>query len=141
MKTALTVWGKWISPVFDSAQTLLIVEIEGKTIVNKQLVPIDSENPAALAKMLKKQNVSLLICGAISEYPARVLENEALELIPFISGDADKVLDALVHGHSIEPVFLMPGCRRGNLMRNKTRNGGNPPGRRCCRKHFQEKDS
>lgn len=141
MKTALTVWGKWISPVFDSAQTLLVVEIKDSAIVDRQLVPFDAENPSALAKMLKKQNVSVLICGAISEYPARVLENEALDLIPFISGDTDEVLDTLVQGNSVEPGFLMPGCRRRNLMRGRVRNGGNSPGRRCCQNGFKGKNS
>jgi predicted Fe-Mo cluster-binding NifX family protein len=141
MKTALTVWGEWISPVFDSAQTLLVVEFENRSVVNRQLIPFDAEHPSVLAKMLKKQNVSVLICGAISEYPARVLENEALELIPFISGNANEVLNTLAKGKSIVPVFLMPGCRRRNLMRSKTGNGTNPPGSRCCQNGIGRKNT
>ena len=35
MKVALTAWGDRISPVFDSAHTLLIAEIKNKQIISK----------------------------------------------------------------------------------------------------------
>ena len=141
MKTALTVWGKWISPVFDSAQTLLVAEIEDGAVINRQLIPFDADQPSALVKMLKKRDVYTLICGAISEYPARVLENEALEHIPFISGNADEVLSTLASGNAIVPIFLMPGCRRRNLVRNKNRSETNPPGGKRCQNGFRGNNS
>jgi predicted Fe-Mo cluster-binding NifX family protein len=136
MKTALTVWGKWISPVFDSAQTILIAEIENGSIVNRQLFTFEAEHPSSLAKLLKNQEVAVLICGAISEYPARVLENESLAVVPFITGNTEAILQTLARGKPIVPCYLMPGCKVRNFLRQTDGNGSGKaaPGNTCCRK-------
>jgi predicted Fe-Mo cluster-binding NifX family protein len=111
MKMALTVWGDRISPVFDAAQTLLVVEIENTQIINRHYEPFYPEFPSRLAAMLAEMDVAVLICGAISETPANILEANGIKLIPFITGDAGKVIDAYANDVSTMPTFLMPGCR------------------------------
>jgi hypothetical protein len=61
--------------------------------------------------MLQEQNVSVFICGAISEYLATIIEADSIALIPFISGGTDEILRVLASGDSIVPRFLMPGCK------------------------------
>lgn len=135
MKTALTVWGKWISPVFDAAQTFLIAEINDGQVQNRQLFKMETDSPLALAKLLKSEGVSTLICGAISEHPSQVLENESLRVIPFITGCTDAVLETLAKGKSIVPLFLMPGCKIRNLL---CQNG--KPKKRNQRQQCRKKD-
>jgi len=110
MKMALTVWGNRISPVFDAAHKLLVVEIENTEIINKRYEPFYPELPTRLAVRLAEMNVEVLICGAISEMPANILEANGIKLIPFITGDAHEVIDAYVKDVPFMPVFLMPGC-------------------------------
>jgi predicted Fe-Mo cluster-binding NifX family protein len=109
-KVALTVWGDRISPVFDSANTLLIVEIENKQAINRHLESFNSTKPSLLMERLIEQKVSVLICGAISEFPAHLIENSRLRLIPFITGNVDKIIDKYMKGASLVPTFSMPGC-------------------------------
>ncbi len=141
MKIAITIWGKLISPVFDSAQTLSVVEIESNKVVNSQQVPFNAGQPLALLELLNKLEVSHLICGAISEFPARILENEALKLVPFISGCADDVIRELVKGNPIIPMFLMPGCKRRGMMRAQLIDTPDAGGRRCCQRNVKNKRS
>ena len=131
MKTAITVWGKWISPVFDSASTILIADIEKGAIENRQLLNVETDSPIALAKLLKGQGVTVLICGAISEYPAKILEGESLQLVPFITGNAETILETLARGRPIVPLYLMPGCKIRNLL-NQAGGNTDSPRKRCC---------
>ena len=110
IKIAFTVWGDRISPVFDCADTLLIVEITNKQVKNRHLESFNSAKPLFLIEKLIEQEVSLLICGAISEMPADLIENSSLKLIPFISGNVDKIIDRFRTGLSLGKTCLMPGC-------------------------------
>lgn len=111
MKTALTIWGNRISPVFDSANTLLIVEIKDQQICSRRYEPFYPDFPSRLAGRLADLGIQVLICGAISEMPAKIIESAGVKLIPFITGSTDEVLDMYARGNAFIEPFLMPGCR------------------------------
>jgi len=110
MKIALTVWEDRISPVFDVANTLLLAEIANGEVLNRQFAAFNPVISSRLAEMLKQMGISVLICGAISEVPANIIAVNGIELIPFISGNADRVIDSFAKGKPIIPAFSMPGC-------------------------------
>lgn len=110
MKMAMTVWKNRISPVFDAAHMLLVVEIENDKIINRHYETFYPEWPSRLANRLTDMDVSVLICGAISELPANIIEENGVKLIPFITGDIRQVIDACAKKIPIMPTFLMPGC-------------------------------
>jgi predicted Fe-Mo cluster-binding NifX family protein len=107
---ALTVWEDRISPVFDVAHDLLIVTIDEGKIEDRRYISFDPDRMTTLMMIFKDRNVECLICGAISETPARMIMDSGIRLIPFITGDLDKVLSIYAKGESIVPGFLMPGC-------------------------------
>jgi predicted Fe-Mo cluster-binding NifX family protein len=119
MKIALTVWENRISPVFDVATMILLAEIQKGGVLNRQFVPFNPGVSWRLAEMLKEMGVSVLICGAISRIPANIISVSGIELIPFVSGETEKILDAYAKGNPIIPVFSMPGiskqCRRRGI--------------------------
>jgi predicted Fe-Mo cluster-binding NifX family protein len=116
MKVAITIWGNRISPVFDSAQTLLIVEVEGDEIVDRRIERIDGTLFSRVLELLESLEIDVLICGALSMGTAALLEAVRMEVIPFITGDAEEILSHYVDGGDLAD-FTMPGC----------------PRRRCCR--------
>lgn len=109
MKIAMTVWGNRVSPVFDSAQTILLAEIENETVVWEQREFIAGQIPTRLARMLVDRGIDTLICGAISEQPATIIESAGIKLVSFVSGNAEKLLAACARGVSTDD-FKMPGC-------------------------------
>lgn len=111
MKVALTVWGNRISPVFDSAQTLLVAEIINDKVVNKSFEPFDS-NSSDLPENLNKMDVSVLICGAISERPASIIASSEIKLIPFVTGTPGQILDLYLSNKPASVSHFMPGYRR-----------------------------
>lgn len=123
LKIAVTVWGHRVSPVFDSARTLLIAEIDGTTLVGTSQLTFDPERPLELLQMLRTQQVMLIICGAVSEGPAAMIEAAGVELIPFIAGDVRVILDHYLQGQPFGAEFRMPGCGKNICCRGKIRRG------------------
>ena len=112
MKIALTVWGDRISPVFDAATTLLLVDIANGGVRSRQFAPFDPARPSQFAEMLKQMDVSTLVCGAISEGHAHRISIGGVKLMSFVSGQTERILAVLASGKPIIPTFLMPGCGR-----------------------------
>ncbi|MBU8849400.1 MAG: dinitrogenase iron-molybdenum cofactor biosynthesis domain-containing protein [Desulfobacterales bacterium] len=112
MKIAITVWGNRVSPVFDAAGTLFVAHIENQTIVKKSYTSFNPAMPSDLIKLLKKMQVSILVCGAISTKPADLIVGSDIKLISFVTGNALKLIDDFAHKQTIEKTFMMPGCSK-----------------------------
>jgi predicted Fe-Mo cluster-binding NifX family protein len=109
MKIAITVWGNRISPVFDSANTLMIADVENSKITSRIFEEYDPEIPAQIISALKEHQVEVFICGAITDTQSKKIEQSGIKLISFISGNADKVLKAYITEKYRILDFLMPG--------------------------------
>ena len=110
MKIAITIWGNRISPVFDAAHTLLTARIKNRTILNKTYTPFDPDSPQELIHILKRMEVTTLICGAISTKPADFIVENNIKLISFVTGNALDFLESFATRQTIEKIHMMPGC-------------------------------
>lgn len=122
-KVGVTVWGRRVSPVFDAARTLLIVELSGGNPVKSWQFQLPPGRTGEVIRLLRECGVSTLICGAISAEPARILEEGGIDLIPFITGKTEQVLAWYGGGGSIAG-YQMPGCH----------GQGRGRGGQCCRR-------
>jgi len=116
MKIAITIWDERVSPVFDAAHSLLIANINHKTV---KKITYESFSPQFEARLIERLNhlqIEVLICGAISQAHSTLIEANGIVLIPFISGRVNKILESFARGDSISPAFLMPGCRDSPLV-------------------------
>lgn len=120
MKIAVTVWGNRISPVFDSARTVLVAEVKDNKVVEKRYESIDWD-AAPVPETLKDMGVSVLICGAISRIPANGIISSGISLIPFVTGNAAQVLNMYLNNDPVPPSCFMPGCGKCGL-RNGLKN-------------------
>ncbi len=120
-KIALAVWGNIISPVFDSTRMALIAEIKDGKVASSHQEWLGPELPYARALRLSGWDIRVLICGAISVGFARTIEVYGIEVIPFMSGNVQEVLDAYLNGTLTTDTFHMPGF--GMRRRNRFRGG------------------
>ena len=109
MKVAMTVWGNRISPVFDSAQTILLADIEDGKIVDRRREFLPRMVAPGLARMVAEKGIDTLICGAISERPSQIIKQSGIKLLSFVGGNAENFLEAYAEGGPLE-LFRMPGC-------------------------------
>ncbi|MBU1566095.1 MAG: hypothetical protein KJ630_10750 [Proteobacteria bacterium] len=122
-RVAITVWGNRISPVFDSARTLLIAEIKDNALVRTSYSSFNFDRPLELLRILRAEEVGSIVCGAISKGPANMLLGAGFKLHSFIAGDIHQVLEALIKGDPLGEDFKMPGCGKNICCRGKIRRG------------------
>ena len=108
MKIAIPVWEERISPVFDAATTLLIVEVESDQELGRCEVNIGTEKELHNRfKLIGELDIDCIICGAISRVFLEKLNGLGIKIIYGISGRADDVLRSYLDNRGFE--FLMPG--------------------------------
>ena len=110
MIVALSVWQGRISPLFDTARQLWLVEIEEDREVSCREVPLEETLFQLRAAKLCNLGVEILLCGAISRPFAFMLAGSGIRVFPFLSGDAQQVLDAFLAGELLSSTPVALGC-------------------------------
>jgi predicted Fe-Mo cluster-binding NifX family protein len=110
MKTAFTVWNDRIAPLFDVAGKIHVVESEAGNITAQTRLCLDDPSPALKVRRLADLGVQMLVCGAISRSARNMVKAYGIELVAYISGDLDTVIEAWQHDQLGTDVLRMPGC-------------------------------
>lgn len=113
MRIALPVWEDKVSPVLDTALKLLVVEVQDQREESRFVYHIDENDLSYKCHRIRKLELDILICGAVSHGFLQMLLASGLDVIQEISGPAEDVLNAYLQGNIFQPRFLMPGCKRG----------------------------
>jgi predicted Fe-Mo cluster-binding NifX family protein len=127
MKVAIPHWQGRVSPVFDVAGSVLVVELGDGIERARRDVAFDVEDPRGRSARLMETGANVLVCGAISRPLEMAISTAGIEVIPQICGDVECVLAAFIDGRLRQGGFLMPGCcgRRGGRRRRHGQRGGN----------------
>jgi len=113
MKIAIPIYNSNVSNVFDFAHRLLLVEIENGKEANRSEVALESQLLPQRAGQLKNLGVDVLVCGAISRPLAFMVAGLGIEVLPYVTGRIDEVLNAYLTGQLTQQRFSMPGCWPG----------------------------
>jgi predicted Fe-Mo cluster-binding NifX family protein len=128
MNVAIPTLEDRISPVFDVAQAIVVVELDGNRELGRQTVPLHSRDFARRGAELSQYGVTVLICGALSRPLEEVLCAAGIRVIPQTCGPVEEVLRAFAAGRLDDRAFLMPGC----CGRRRRRQRGGGRGFRCA---------
>lgn len=110
MRVAIPFWNDRVSPVFDAARRLVVVDVENGVERARHHQTLQEEFPTRRVRQLAQLGVNVLICGAISRPLAALLAASGITLIPWTAGPVDEVLAAYLAGRLPDPRWLMPGC-------------------------------
>lgn len=113
MKLAMPVWNDCVSTVLDFADYLLVVDCESGTVRGRSLTDFTGITMAQKVARLRELGIQVLLCGAVSRPMERMIMASGIDIIPFLRGRVNDVLDAYFSGRLLEPAFILPGCRRG----------------------------
>jgi predicted Fe-Mo cluster-binding NifX family protein len=100
---AVTIWKNRISPVADSAQEVLVVDIGGKSILSRHHERFNEDSLLYRARKLADLGIKAFICGAISDFYGGLVEGYGIRLIPFVHGQIDEVLNAFLNKSLLKP--------------------------------------
>jgi predicted Fe-Mo cluster-binding NifX family protein len=129
MRVAVSTWSGRVSPVFDVAKHLLLVDLDGEAQSGREEAAIVETEPVARAGRVAQLGVDVLICGAISVPLEAMLISAGVRVIPHTCGPVDEVLQAFAGGRLTDGAFLMPGC----CGRRRRFRGPHRGGRSGCR--------
>ena len=110
MRVAIPHWQGRVSPVFDAAGHVLVVEIVNGVEHTRQDVAVSVDDPQLRAACLAQAGTELLICGAISRGLELAVLAAGIRVIPQTCGEVEQVLAAFISGQLSSDAFLMPGC-------------------------------
>ena len=112
-KVAIPIWKNRISPVLDTANILLISEVEDNVECERDIVNIPLSNHQNRVKYFQSKQIDILICGALSHKIEIMLSAVGIKVIPWIGGDVEDIISAYLQGVIISDNFILPGCKQG----------------------------
>jgi predicted Fe-Mo cluster-binding NifX family protein len=131
MKVALATWNGRISPVFDVARQVLLLDVDEERERARHEETLPGTDPQAQVDRLMALAPQTLICGAISQPMAVLLAAKGVRVIPFTAGPVEEVLAAWLAGSLPNTALSMPGCC-GRMRRCRGRGAGGRAGRGRC---------
>lgn len=124
MKVALSVFKDSISTVFDVAQQILLLEIDGANRPKRTALKIEATDPAQRVAQLSEEGIEILICGAISRPLQEAIMARGITVYPFVRGKTEDVIAAYQSGRLGNASYALPGCRGRGQGRVRSRNRG-----------------
>lgn len=110
MRLAIPTKNERISPVFDSAGQVLLVDFDEKNECSRCVAPLPADSLAGRVTRLQELGVAILICGGISRTLRQMIETDGIKVYPWTAGPVEEVLEAYRQGRLHEAQWLMPGC-------------------------------
>jgi predicted Fe-Mo cluster-binding NifX family protein len=95
-----------VAPCFEYCATMAIYTIAGSDVVEQVDFPLRSRDPFDRVRLLRDQAVDTLICGGMRDRFEDVLRTTGFEVISWVSGPVEDLLDMYLHGR------LVPGADR-----------------------------
>lgn len=98
MKIAVTYENGQIFQHFGHTEQFKIYDTDGKKVLSEEIVSTDGEGHGALAQLLKRRNVEVLICGGIGGGAQTALAQAGIQLYGGVSGSCDAAVQELLAG-------------------------------------------
>ena len=119
LKITVPYWYNRISPVLDTAENFLIVDVQNGRRIKDVNINLGEKSLSDRVEYFKRQHINFLLCGALSDYYHRLILAKGIKVIPWLTGDIDCILEAFICNNSFEPEFIMPGCKGCRRRRRK----------------------
>ncbi|MBW1778860.1 MAG: NifB/NifX family molybdenum-iron cluster-binding protein [Deltaproteobacteria bacterium] len=110
LRVAVPIYRKRISPVLDFCERLLVVDLVENSEVERKEVFLDEMSLSDRLTLLQRLEVTMVICGGISDTLYHMLQNCGIESISGITGDVEDVITAFCRNQLNDSKFMMPGC-------------------------------
>ena len=137
MKIAFAYWDNRIAPVFDTVRQLHVINVESGQIVSEAQETLSEDLPVRKILRLVEMGIGTLVCGAISKPIYGLVVANGIQVVPFVAGYLNDVIQAWLSDNLEADIFAMPGycVRKGQRFRgmheeSQEGNAGHNAGRR-----------
>ena len=101
MKIAVTYDNGNIFQHFGKTENFKVYEVENGQVLSGEVISSNGSGHSALAGLLARQNVDVLICGGIGGGAQAALTEAGIELCAGAQGDADQAVEAYLKGELV----------------------------------------
>jgi predicted Fe-Mo cluster-binding NifX family protein len=110
MRIAIACQQDRVSPVFDVAAHILLVDVVNGRVVRRHQRAVAETDCLARARYVRQFGVNVLICGAISWPLENALTSMGIQVMACICGPVADVINAFLNQRLTDRAFIMPGC-------------------------------
>ena len=97
-KIAIALFGTRVSPRFDCAPRLRVVEVDDGEIIAAHEMSMKHWDAGKRIKKLQELGVNTFICGGIDNFSMQHLSSLGLTIYSWITGEAEEALSCLLKG-------------------------------------------
>ena len=106
MKIAIPAFHSKVSPRFDTAQELVVLEVTDGTVIKREKQPLQAYSVSGKIRTLLEQGVDTLICGGIDRLSRQQLGLNRIEVYSWVTGEIDDAVSC----------FLSNGLNSGTIL-------------------------
>jgi predicted Fe-Mo cluster-binding NifX family protein len=106
VRVAIPRMGETVAPCFEYCATMAIFTIAGRKVVEQIDFPLRSRDPFDRVRLLRDQRVDTLICGGMQDIYEDLVRATGLEVISWVSGSVEDLLDMFLRGRLVPGVGL-----------------------------------
>jgi predicted Fe-Mo cluster-binding NifX family protein len=110
-RIAIPIFQNRVSPVLDTCQHLLLLDVNQGKEVSRQTVFLGEMPLAERFDIITNLGVVTVICGGVSETFANMLTGSNVLLRNGVAGEVDDVIAAFLEDRINMPRFYMPGFK------------------------------
>lgn len=96
MTIAIPRMGESVAPCFEHCCTMALFTVVGRRIVDQVDFPLRSRDPFDRVRLMRDRRVDTLICGGMQDRYEDVLRASGLEVISWVSGPVEALLELYV---------------------------------------------
>ena len=109
MKIAIPMFNSRVSPRFDFASKVMVATVDKGEVVEREIYSLNDLNPIRRSSLLSDLGVNVILCGGISSFSQRLINANAIEIIPMVQGEIEEVLDLFIKGNLTSA--MIPGLQ------------------------------
>lgn len=113
MRVAVPRMGETVAPCFEYCCTMAVFTLEGQRILDQVDFPLRSRDPFDRVRLLRDQRVHTLICGGMQDIYEDILRAGGFEVISWVSGSVEDLLDMYMRGRLVPGTELPEGTGAG----------------------------
>ena len=125
MTIAVPLFGLRVSPRFDCAPDMMLVTVDGGEITSRQRFSMGQINSLARINWICQRGVDVVVCGGITRFSMRSLTNRGLQVFPWVTGDAEEIIEMFLSGRLRSGLVVEAG-KRQRRWRCRGRRGNAP---------------
>jgi predicted Fe-Mo cluster-binding NifX family protein len=96
-----------ISSRIDSADEVLLISLENRTIQKRETIRIIPSSPLDKIRQIIQLNPDVLICGGLTQSCDNMLKNSEVSVVPWIKGNTEEVLNQFLDGTLSDSVAII----------------------------------